>query len=161
MDERGEYLTVAEAAQRFGISKEAVRKRISRGTLQVGRDEDERVTVYVPPSGTSSGTESHADHELVEAKEETIRVLQQQLEAEREARLRADHIIARLSESNAELSRTVRELESGEPEQPPASEHREPSEEGGRSGSEAEQGAGAAPESQTLSQRLRRWWRRS
>ncbi|MDP8974693.1 MAG: hypothetical protein M3N45_16365 [Actinomycetota bacterium] len=56
--------------------------------------------------------------ERVEAKEETIaelkdRVdsLERQMEAEREARRRADTIIAQLSAANAEQARTIRQLE--------------------------------------------------
>ena len=40
-------ITVAKAAERLGITKEAVRKRISRGTLRSDRDPDGTVQVYV------------------------------------------------------------------------------------------------------------------
>jgi excisionase family DNA binding protein len=50
-------LTVAEAAQRLGISKEAVRKRIVRGTLRAEKDADGTVWVYFPPSNTSGGAQ--------------------------------------------------------------------------------------------------------
>ena len=44
MDDR---LTVAEAADRLGITKEAVRKRIHRGTLHADKDADGTVRVHV------------------------------------------------------------------------------------------------------------------
>lgn len=136
MDDRARGVTVADAAVQLGISKEAVRKRIHRGTLSSHRDADGMVRVSIPPSSTASST----DPELIEAKDETIRVLQEQLEAEREARLRADHIIARLSESNAELSRTVRELE-------PADRPQEPSEDAAQQPTSKEPEPGPGPSS--------------
>jgi hypothetical protein len=63
---RDERLTVAAAAEQLGISKEAVRKRISRGTLRADKDADSTVRVYVPKSDTSSGTEVEILRELVE-----------------------------------------------------------------------------------------------
>ena len=55
MDDR---LTVAEAADRLGITKEAVRKRIHRGTLHADKDADGTVRVHVPDGETASGTAS-------------------------------------------------------------------------------------------------------
>jgi hypothetical protein len=49
-------MTVAAAAEALGVSKEVVRKRITRGTLRSEKDPDGTVHVYVPPSGTPSGT---------------------------------------------------------------------------------------------------------
>jgi excisionase family DNA binding protein len=63
---RDERLTVAAAAERLGISKEAVRKRISRGSLRADKDARGTVRVYVPKSDTSSGTEVEILRELVE-----------------------------------------------------------------------------------------------
>jgi excisionase family DNA binding protein len=45
---------VAEAAERLGITKEAVRKRIARGTLRADKDPDGTVRVYVPAAPTPS-----------------------------------------------------------------------------------------------------------
>src|SRR4051794_16193678 len=55
-ERRDERTTVAEAAQRLGITKEAVRKRISRGTLRADKDPDGTVRVYIPASGTAAAT---------------------------------------------------------------------------------------------------------
>jgi excisionase family DNA binding protein len=47
-DRRGvDRLTIQEAARRLGVSEEAVRKRVTRGTLEHHKDEDGRVYVYL------------------------------------------------------------------------------------------------------------------
>ena len=40
-------VTVAEVARRLSVKEQAIRKRISRGTLQHDKDEDGRVYVYI------------------------------------------------------------------------------------------------------------------
>ena len=112
-------VTVQEATRQLGISEHAVRQRIRRGTLDAERDAEGRVYIYLPapsadPSGEQSawvsdgqsadGTTSPPGYaELLEEKDARIADLQQQLEAEREARRRADHIIAALTEHIPEL----------------------------------------------------------
>jgi predicted ArsR family transcriptional regulator len=91
LDER---VTVADAAERLGISKEAVRKRIARGTLRADKDADGTVRVYVPPSETASRTA--ASSELLEELRDRIRYLERQVEEERSARYRADELLAQL-----------------------------------------------------------------
>jgi excisionase family DNA binding protein len=133
-------VTVADAAQRLGISKEAVRKRISRGTLRSDRDQDGSVRVYVPPSGTPSTPTTDA----LAAKDQTIAILQEQLREEREARRRADTLLARFMDQLPQL------------------EAAESHEEGAR---EAAEGAvrasptSAEPSAQNASEQ-RPWWRR-
>ena len=105
-------LTVQEAAEALGTSVDAVRMRVRRGTLESEKDPDGRVHVWV--NGDSSETKPRLDSEseaLISAKDETIRVLSEQLEAEREARRRADTIIAQLTQANAALAARVPELE--------------------------------------------------
>jgi excisionase family DNA binding protein len=47
-DRRGvDRLTIQEAARRLGVSEGAVRKRVTRGTLEHHKDEDGRVYVYL------------------------------------------------------------------------------------------------------------------
>jgi hypothetical protein len=136
-----ERVTVAIAAQRLGITKEAVRKRISRGTLRSDKDEDGTVRVYIPPSGTPSGTDRD---ELVAELRNRIAYLEHQVEVEQEARRRADTLLARLMDQLPEL----------EPAQE-ASEHAE---------SAAEPAAGASPTPTDISAQnaneQRPWWRR-
>jgi excisionase family DNA binding protein len=102
MDER---LTVAEAADLLGITKEAVRKRIHRGSLRADKDLDGTVRVYVAPSTTAP-----------EDRPELVEVLRDEIAHLRRVSERKDAIIMSLSQSNAELSRTIRQLEA--PQEP-------------------------------------------
>lgn len=54
-------LTVPEAAQRLGISENALRKRVQRDTVIWDRDDDGRVFVYLPPTGTGQDTDQADD----------------------------------------------------------------------------------------------------
>jgi excisionase family DNA binding protein len=111
-------LTVQEAAEVLGTSVDAVRMRVRRGTLESEKDPDGRVHVWV--NGDSTETRPRLDGEpsaLISAKDETISVLSEQLESEREARRRADTIIAQLTQANAALAARVPELEA--PQKPP------------------------------------------
>ncbi len=127
-------ISVDEAARALGVTVDAIRKRVQRGTIPHERDESGRVWVLLEAARTMQDTSStvqdtgqdgtgHLRRELLEAKDETItelrdRVasLERQMEAEREARRRADTIIARLTEANAALAERPRELEA--PEEP-------------------------------------------
>jgi hypothetical protein len=110
-------MTVADAAARLLISKEAVRKRITRGTLRSDKDPDGTVYVYVPSSGTPSATPSGTDRdELVVELRDRVRSLERRLDEEGESRRRADTIIVQLTQANAALTERMRELE------PPAEE---------------------------------------
>jgi excisionase family DNA binding protein len=107
-DGRDERMTVAEAAEALGTSKEAVRKRIARGTLRSEKDPDGTVYVYVPyasgtPSGTASGTEGEDRDHLYQEMRDRISYLERQVEEEREARRRADTLLARLMDRLPEL----------------------------------------------------------
>lgn len=119
MDER---MTVAGAAEHLGITKEAVRKRIHRGTLRSDKDPDGTVMVYVPPSGTTDGTPSSpngASELLYEEMRERIAYLERQVEEEREARRRGDTLLARLMDRVPELEAPQRPEEGQErPEGP-------------------------------------------
>ena len=105
-------LTAQEAAEVLGTSVDAVRMRVRRGTLESEKDPDGRVHVWVNDDSTE--TRPRLDGEpsaLISAKDETISVLSEQLESEREARRRADTIIAQLTQANAALAARVPELE--------------------------------------------------
>ena len=145
--------TVAEAAQAMGISAEAVRGRIRRGTLPVER---ERGAVYVvlepevddrPTADQSRTTAAQsADRtELVEALREQISDLRGQL-AEANAANRENRRII------AGLTQRIPELEAAGPaEQPEASETIE------------EEPERAEPRSDTVRAQeaaRRPWWRR-
>jgi hypothetical protein len=146
----GRWLDVGDAAQELGISTDAVRKRISRGSLRSDR-ENGHVRVWLDVGGTEAGREAQVDGEaLVEVLQDHISDLRVQLEAEREARRRADTIIAQLTQANAALAAKVPELE--------AAESREESAEGA-----AEEPERAEPHSTTVESQepvQRSWWRR-
>lgn len=109
-------MTVEEAALTLGIKEESVRKRVRRGTMRFEKGTDGRLFVYLDGAqavrdGNGDGTEeaygyrsrdgfSSVARELLEAKDETIRILQRQLEEERKARRTADTIIAQLTRLN-------------------------------------------------------------
>jgi hypothetical protein len=123
---------VSEAAQLLGISAEAVRQRIKRGTLDTEKSVEGTVYVLLDASladlnrndsvrfGDRTGEYGALISEL-RAHNATIR---EQLEAEREARRRADTIIAQLARANEEQARTIRELEA--PSEPPSDERGSP-----------------------------------
>jgi hypothetical protein len=74
---------------------DAVRMRVRRGSLQSEKDPDGRVYVWVDED--SSETKPGLDGEpsmLISAKDETIYILTQQLEAERQAHAEARRLLA-------------------------------------------------------------------
>jgi excisionase family DNA binding protein len=108
-------VTVEEAARLLGIEKGSVKKRVQRGKLRSERDVSGTVYVYVDKSETvrdeaQRWSETSRD-KLLESKDETITILRDQLHEEREARRRADTIIAQLARTSEEQARTIRELE--------------------------------------------------
>jgi DNA-binding Lrp family transcriptional regulator len=127
-------LTVSEAADELGISAEAVRSRVKRGTLRSIKEggtvyvllpapvEDDQTTTGRAQTDTraepghdrtADQTSTRADlrEELVESLLDQVAYMREQLAEEREARRRADTIIAQLTQANAEQARTIRELE--------------------------------------------------
>jgi hypothetical protein len=107
----GRWLDVNSAAEELGVSTDAVRKRISRGTLRSDRREG-TVRVWLDDGGTVAGREAQVDGgALVEVLREQAEYLRGQLAEEREARRRADTIIAQLTQANATLAARVPELE--------------------------------------------------
>jgi hypothetical protein len=100
-------VTVAQASEILGVTVEAIRGRIKRGTLEHERHSG---TVYVlldadqSTNRTRPDTDQTADRlrsagaALISAKDETIATLRDQLEAERQAHAEARRIIAGLVE---------------------------------------------------------------
>ena len=125
---------VQEAAHLLGISPEAVRSRLYRGTLDKETGTDGTVYVrlradQVRPNDeqTTEQSQPGAEAPLVEELRARVEDLREQLAEEREARRRADTIIAQLARANEEQARTIRELEA-------PSEARESPESSGPSG---------------------------
>ncbi len=112
MNER--RLTVREAAGELGISTDAVRMRLQRGTLRKHRDGEGRVYVLLTGDESKPNVRPNGDATpLLEAKDDTIRILREQLAAEREANRENRRLLL------AALERPVRGLEAGEGKDPP------------------------------------------
>src|SRR5215208_180685 len=87
-------LTVKEAADALGISSEAVRTRIQRGTLR-SIHERGRVWVVFDPDGTRSNTDRTADQtELVDELRARVSFLEAELKIRTEENRRKDHLLA-------------------------------------------------------------------
>jgi hypothetical protein len=118
----GRRLTLTEAAEDLGMSRDAVRMRVRRGSLESEKGEDGRVYVFVEPDQDTVHPEAQDESSsspLVDALKDEISHLRRESE-------RKDAIIMSLSQSNAELSRTIRAIEapsspSAEPESPEGS----------------------------------------
>jgi excisionase family DNA binding protein len=149
----GQRLTVPEAAEVLGISGDAVRSRIKRGTLPTVR-EGGRVFVVLGatdrPTAQAQPTAGAGDERLYQEMQERIRYLEGQVEEEREARRRADTLLAQLMQRIPEL-----EAPAEAPAQAP--EARESPET-----VEEPQGRGAPrPDTAGAQEGVRRpWWRR-
>ena len=100
----GNRVSVYDAARVMGITVDAIRKRISRGTISHERDEDGRVWVILDTDQDAASKVQDTDQPqsdrsaLISAKDETIATLREQLEAERQAHAEARRIIAGLVE---------------------------------------------------------------
>jgi chromosome segregation ATPase len=117
-------LTVAEASEILGVTVEAVRGRIKRGTLEHERDSG---AVYVlldadqPATGRQPGDDQPTDQarpgaheELADELRNRIRYLERQVVEEREARRRADTLLAQLMQRIPELEAPASSSESRE-----------------------------------------------
>jgi DNA-binding transcriptional MerR regulator len=110
---------VSEAAQLLGISAEAVRQRIKRGTLDTEKSVEGTVYVLLDTDladlnrndSVRSGDRTGEYGALISELRAHNATLREQLEAEREARRRADTIIAQLTQANASLAAKVPELD--------------------------------------------------
>lgn len=81
-------VTVAEAAERLGISQEAVRQRIRRGTIDYERTEEGRLYVYLTPEDTKPDWVPYTVQQvLVEHLQRESDFLRKELE-------RKDHLLA-------------------------------------------------------------------
>jgi hypothetical protein len=157
----GRWLDVNSTAEELGISTDAVRKRIARGSLESDR-RDGNVLVWLDGGWTEAGHEAQGQASadggaLVEVLTDQVSYLRDQLSEEREARRRADTIIAQLSQTNTQLSNRVLELDA--PARSTGAS--EPSEETSQDAANGPPGPAPRPggaEAQNGSQRP--WWRR-
>jgi hypothetical protein len=150
---------VQEAAHLLGISPEAVRSRLYRGTLDKETGTDGTVYVRLHADQLRHDDDQTADQsqpntELVGELRARVEDLREQLAEEREARRRADTIIAQLARANEEQARTIRELEA--PSKPPSDDRESPQ-------TVEEEPERAEPQPVTVESQesvQRPWWRR-
>ena len=138
---RTRRVTLVEAAQVLGVSKEAIRKRVQRGTLPSDVGEDGRRYVYLDDVGDAwppGGGDRH------DPREELIATLRDQLESEREA--------------NRENRRIIAALASRIPEIEAPREEREPPESAAPTPETAEPRSTTEEQQEPTSERS--WWRR-
>lgn len=125
-----EPVTIAEAAARLGLSTDAVRMRVRRGTLPSAERDGHRV-VLLPRSDTDQtgpgGDATVTEHDrtigeraatesgLVTQLRSEAAYLRQTLDAEIEARRRADHLVAGMIGERRSLMNQVAALTAGEP----------------------------------------------
>ena len=155
----GRWVDVGEASRELGISSDAVRKRIARGSLRSER-QDGSVLVWLDEGWTEARREAQVDGgPLVEDLREQVHYLRSILNEEREARRRADMIIAQLTQANAALAAKVPELEAPQepPSEPPESSETVAEMPMGPEPSEAREEAQGAAQ---LRGTTRSWWRR-
>jgi hypothetical protein len=150
----GRRVTVSEAAGIMGISVEAVRGRIKRGTISHERD-GERVYVLLDTDQTATGRDQGNDRttdrpELVEFLRDQVEDLRNDRDAWREQARRSDYLLGSSMERTRELEGRLRELE------PAGSSEAAESPEGPGPGPTPTQAAG---EPETTAQ-PRPWWRR-
>ena len=115
-----ERVSVPQAADHLGTTVDALRKRVQRGTIPHERDRDGRVWILLDTGRPRQDNDQDsagqrqvrsAGGELVEELRDRVAYLERQVEEEREARRRADTIIAQLSSATAEQARTIRAIE--------------------------------------------------
>lgn len=162
---RRDRVTVQEAAVRLGVKDDAVRKRIQRGTLEHEKGPDGRVYVYLDVAedasyvgqangtawdGTKDAAYDTSQATLLASLQDQVEYLRSVVQEEREARRRADMIIAQLSQANASLAARVPELEA--PQRP--EEAQEGAEPRSSEAIEVPQEGAERPEERVS------WWRR-
>ena len=106
-DRRGvDRLTIQEAARRLGVSEGAVRKRVTRGTLEHHKDEDGRVYVYLD-GGVDEGVDEGVDPNSIAL----ISQLRDEVAYLRDENRRKDEIIM-------QQAMTMRQLTAAPPQEP-------------------------------------------
>jgi hypothetical protein len=133
-------VTLKEAAKLLGVTKEAVRKRVMRGTIPSDKGEDGRVYVYVDVVGDEPPT--HEPDALISQLRDEITYL-------REESRRKDEIIM-------QQAMTMRQLTAPEPE-PPSEPPESPYPATEQTGRVEPQ---ASVEGQQEGTERRPWWRR-
>ena len=121
-----ERLSVAEAARVLGVTRDAIHKRIHRGSIEHEKGEDGRFYVYVDISSSELDTSTDESKDkskvetlerLLENQQDRISFLERELERRGDETERLHQIVAGLTRATAELSARLPELEA--PSEPP------------------------------------------
>ena len=102
-------ISVPQAANRLGITQDAVRKRIARGTIRHGKDHDGRIFVYLDAFERESeidqdnGQDRESKTVLNDDQDKYIRSLEDQIDFLRRELERKDTIIMSLTQRIPEL----------------------------------------------------------
>jgi len=124
-DDHSQRYTVREASELLGITPEAVRARLFRGTLQreTGDDGTVFVVLHAPPRSDQSSDQSSAQALIVERLDsqledmrEQVAFLRHELDQRTEEIRRRDTIIAQLTQRIPELTSGSSSEASGPPE---------------------------------------------
>jgi HNH endonuclease len=130
-----ERMSLREAAEVLGVSKEAVRKRVIRGTLDSERDADGRVYVYLPAVAPEEDVSDKPEREAL------ISEMRGRIQFLEDEHRRKDAILLSMTE-------TMRALSPPERESPVSAE-------------EGPEGAGPRPGAEGTQEAVQRpWWRR-
>jgi excisionase family DNA binding protein len=116
-------MTVHDAARRLGISEDAVRMRVKRGTLEAER-EGGRLYVLLTPDPTSEPTDR--TNELITELRDRVRSLEEQMQEERAANRENRRIIAALTQRIPELPPSSVSAVSQEPSESPSEATEQP-----------------------------------
>ena len=161
-----ERLSVAEAAEALGVTRDAIHKRVRRGSVEYEKGEDGRFYVYLDTSTTGldesldkSKDESKVEvlERLIEGQQDRIEFLERELERRGDETTRLHQIVGGLTQANARLAARVPELEA--PASPEARESPDgpgPTETPPPAPGEAQ----AATEKPQAGGERRPWWRR-
>jgi hypothetical protein len=152
----GHWVDVREAARELGISTDAVRKQIARGSLE-SNGPDNNLLVWLDDGRMKAGREAQVDGgATVEKLREQVHYLRSILNEEGESRRRADTILAQLTRANAALAARAPELEA--PREPPGAHESTADEQQGQRGPTPD--AGGALEAAEHMEDRRGFWSR-
>jgi hypothetical protein len=148
-------LSVPQAAERLGITQDAVRKRIKRGYIEWGKDEDRRLYVWVDPAETAKETSSNTSSETSRDVDDAVlldyvETLKDRIRHLEDESRRKDHLLAAALERIPAIEPppdTPTPNTPSEPQRAPQT----PSE---------DQGNGAVPDDKEGQQKRSSWWRR-
>jgi DNA-binding MarR family transcriptional regulator len=92
-------LSVPQAAERIGVTQDAVRKRIKRGYIEWEKDADGRLFVWVDPTETGKETSSNTSSETSQDVDDTVlldyvETLKDRIHHLEEESRRKDHLLA-------------------------------------------------------------------